>query len=95
VTLRVEHARGARSLLHEVLAGAGLDPEPSQANFVYAEVPGGDGEPLAERLLRAGFIVRALGGFGAPGAIRVTAGSDEENETFASALRGVLTSGAL
>ena len=33
---------------------------------------------LADRLLREGFIVRALGGFGAPGAIRVTCGTDEE-----------------
>jgi histidinol-phosphate aminotransferase len=90
VTLRVEHARGARSLLYEVLAGAGLDPEPSQANFVYAEVPGGDGEALAERLLREGFIVRALEGFGAPGAIRVTAGTDEENRLFAEALPRVV-----
>ena len=33
-----------------------------------------------------GVIVRALRGFGAPGAIRVTAGSDEENAVFAEAL---------
>ena len=36
-----------------------------------------------------GFIVRALGGFGAPGAIRVTCGTDEENEEFARALARV------
>jgi histidinol-phosphate/aromatic aminotransferase/cobyric acid decarboxylase-like protein len=35
-------------------------------------------------------IVRALSGFGAPGAIRVTAGTDEENEIFAAALTAVL-----
>ena len=86
VALRAEHARRAREFLRETLAGAGLDPQPSQANFVYADVPGGDGEGLADRLLRQGVIVRALSGFGAPGAIRVTAGSDEENEVFAQAL---------
>jgi histidinol-phosphate/aromatic aminotransferase/cobyric acid decarboxylase-like protein len=37
-------------------------------------------------------IVRALTGFGAPAAIRVTAGSDEENEIFAAALRAVMGS---
>ena len=37
-------------------------------------------------------IVRALTGFGAPGAIRVTAGTDEENEIFAAALSSVLAS---
>jgi hypothetical protein len=31
--------------------------------------------------------VRALSGFGAPEAIRVTAGTDEENEFFAATLR--------
>ena len=86
VALRVEHARRARKLLFETLAGAGLDPIASQTNFVYADVPNGDGEGLADRLLREGVIVRALRGFGAPGAIRVTAGSDEENELFAQAL---------
>jgi histidinol-phosphate aminotransferase len=89
VTLRVEHARRAREFLRETLAGAGLDPQPSQTNFVYADVPAGDGAALAERMLHEGVIVRELGGFGAPGAIRVTAGSDEENEVFAEALARV------
>lgn len=84
---RVAHARRARELLGRALAGAGLDPWPSQANFVYADVPDGDGDGLAGRLLQQGFIVRALRGFGAPGAIRVTCGTDEENEAFAEALR--------
>jgi histidinol-phosphate aminotransferase len=101
VALRVEHARRERGFLERVLGKAGLDPEPSQANFVYAEVPApaagpgppgspGSGERLAERLLREGFIVRALGGFGAPDAIRVTAGTEEEDRGFAEALRRVL-----
>src|SRR3954449_1621931 len=93
VQLRVAHARGARQRLFEALATAGLEPEPSHTNFVYADVPGGDGEGLARRLLEEeGVIVRALTGFGAPGAIRVTAGTDEEDEIFASALRAVLAS---
>jgi histidinol-phosphate aminotransferase len=98
---RVEHARRARAMLAEALAAAGLDPEPSQTNFVYAEVPAGggggahleagDAPGLADRLLRAGFIVRELTGFGAPNAIRVTAGTDEENELFAAALLEVVS----
>jgi histidinol-phosphate aminotransferase len=89
---RVGHARNAREQLRAALAGAGLDAQPSQANFVYAEVPGADAAGLADRLLRAGFIVRELAGFGAPGAIRVTAGTDEENALFAEALPGVVNS---
>jgi histidinol-phosphate aminotransferase len=90
VEMRVEHARKARRFLEDALGEAGLDPLPSQANFVYADVPGGDGEGLAQALLREGVIVRALSGFGAPGAIRVTAGTDEENRMFAEALGRVL-----
>jgi histidinol-phosphate aminotransferase len=89
VGLRVQHARRARHFLERSLAAAGLEPEPSQTNFVYADVPGGDSEGLADRLLREGYIVRALSGFGAPGAIRVTAGRDDENEGFADALKRV------
>src|SRR3954454_16225640 len=69
VALRVDHARRAREFLREALAGAGLDAQPSQTNFVYADVPDDDGAGLAERLLREGVIVRALGGFGAPGGV--------------------------
>jgi histidinol-phosphate aminotransferase len=86
VAERVAHARAARLALFDAMDGAGLEPAPSQANFVYADVPGGDADGLAGRLLTEGFIVRALRGFGAPGAIRVTCGTDEENSEFARAL---------
>ena len=89
VGVRVEHARRARDFLFDALAAGGLRPLRSQANFVYADVPDGDGEALAHSLLREGFIVRALTGFGAPGAIRVTCGTDEENAEFAEALKRV------
>ena len=93
VALRVDHARRSRELLRETLAGAGLDPEPSQANFVYADVPDGDGAALAGRLLREeGMLVRELPGFGAPAGIRVTVGTDEENSEFAAALARVMNS---
>jgi histidinol-phosphate aminotransferase len=87
VDLRVQHARRCRERLRTTLAAAGLDPEPSQANFVYAEVPDGDGAGLARRLLHEeGMLVRELPGFGAPAGIRVTVGTDEENAAFAQAL---------
>jgi histidinol-phosphate aminotransferase len=86
VALRVEHARKGRAFLHDALGGVGLEPLRSQANFVYADLPSGDGTHLADRLLHEGVLVRELTGFGAPGAIRVTAGTEEENEVFADAL---------
>jgi len=87
---RIEHARRAREFVYEALIGAGLEPQRSQANFVYAGVPYdlamGDAQLLAGLLLREGVMIRALDGFGAPGAIRVTAGTDEENAIFAEVL---------
>jgi histidinol-phosphate aminotransferase len=46
---------------------------------------------LFERLLREGVIVRPLAGFGAPEAIRVSVGTEEENAFFAAALGHVLS----
>jgi histidinol-phosphate aminotransferase len=89
VARRVSHTRDGRGFLYDTLSAAGLDAQPSQANFVYADEPDGDGDGLADRLLHAGFIVRALRGFGAAGAIRVTSGTDEENAAFAEALQQV------
>jgi histidinol-phosphate aminotransferase len=62
---------------------------PAVANFVYAEV-GEDSRGIFEALLREGVIVRPLAPFGAPGAIRVTVGTPEENEFFAASLQRVL-----
>jgi histidinol-phosphate aminotransferase len=84
---RIAYTRDARDALHDTLAAAGLDPIRSHANFVYADVPGGDGDGLADRLLHAGFIVRALRAFGAPGAIRVTVGTEDEMRLFAAAVQ--------
>jgi histidinol-phosphate aminotransferase len=64
---------------------------PAVANFVYVEV-GEDAQPVFEALLREGVIVRPLAPFGSPGAIRVTVGTTEENDLFATALERVLES---
>jgi histidinol-phosphate aminotransferase len=75
-----------RPVLERALRDHGLDPAgPAVANFLYADV-GDDARPLFEALLREGAIVRPLQGFGAPGAIRVTVGTAEENAFFADAL---------
>ena len=58
---------------------------PPVGNFVFVEV-GEDSQPVFDALLREGVIVRPLRPFGAPGAIRVTVGTEEENELFAAAL---------
>jgi histidinol-phosphate aminotransferase len=79
-----------RAYVEQACARLGLPvATPPVANFVYAEV-GEDARPVFDALLREGVIVRPLGPFGAPGAIRVTVGTQEENELFAAALERVL-----
>ena len=75
--------------LERILRGAGLEPvTPAVGNFLYADT-GGDARPLFEALLREGAIVRPLHGFGAPTAVRVSVGTPEELDFFASALARV------
>jgi histidinol-phosphate aminotransferase len=79
-----------RAQLERACTDLGLQvAAPPVANFVYAEV-GPDARPVFDALLREGVIVRPLAPFGAPGAIRVTVGTTEENDLFAAALGRVL-----
>jgi histidinol-phosphate aminotransferase len=79
-----------RSYLEQGCAGLGLTvARPPVANFVYVEV-GDDSRAVFDALLREGVIVRPLAPFGAPGAIRVTVGTPEENAVFVGALERVL-----
>jgi histidinol-phosphate aminotransferase len=81
----------ARPLVEDALREHGFDPVgPAVANFVFAEV-GEDSRPLFEQLLQEGVIVRPTAGFGAPGGIRVTVGTPEENAFFREALGRVLS----
>ena len=89
---RSENAEGLVQL-DGIMREHGLEPPESVANFLFAEV-GEDSRPLFEQLLREGVIVRPTGGFGAPGAIRVTVGKQEENELFGEALGRVLSGAA-
>ena len=79
----------ARDQVAATLTAAGLEVAgPAVANFVYAET-GADARPLFEALLAEGVIVRPLHGFGSDTAIRVTAGTSDENAFFADALARV------
>jgi len=81
----------ARPVVEDALRQHGLEPVgPAVANFVFAEV-GADSRLLFEQLLQEGVIVRPTAGFGAPGGIRVTVGTPEENAFFRQALGRVLS----
>jgi histidinol-phosphate aminotransferase len=75
----------ARAQLERILREHGWTPAgPAVANFLFVEV--GDAQAVFDGLLRLGVIVRPCPGFGAPGAVRVTVGTPEENEFLARAL---------
>jgi histidinol-phosphate aminotransferase len=85
--------REATRLLAERLRGVGLEPvEPAVANFVYVEVD--DATALNQALLLRGAIVRPLRSFGAPGGLRITAGTPDEIAFLGEALDAVLSTGA-
>jgi histidinol-phosphate aminotransferase len=63
----------ARETLARGLRRLGLDPVPSEANFLLVSV-GTDDVALAEALIRRGILVRPGRDFGMPGYIRVTVG---------------------
>jgi histidinol-phosphate aminotransferase len=79
-----------RQSLEATLAEAGLPPAgPAVANFLFAEV-GVDATGLYQALLRQGAIVRTMAAFGAPGGLRITVGTPDENAFFAEALNAAL-----
>jgi histidinol-phosphate aminotransferase len=79
----------ARERLAELLRQQGLEPFPSEANFLLVRV-GGDDLALAEALLRRGLLVRPGQDFGMPGYIRVTIGPLPLMERLAEAIAEAL-----
>jgi histidinol-phosphate aminotransferase len=81
--------REAMAELERVLREDGREPVgPAAGNFLFVDV-GEDADALNAALLREGVIVRPMGAFGAPTALRVTAGTPEEIDFFAGALAAV------
>jgi histidinol-phosphate aminotransferase len=83
------NARGLRSIA-EGLRELGLDVVPSAANFVMVPLAG---EALAagvtEHLLREGIVIRPLKAFGLPNCVRISTGTDEENQMLLEAMQRV------
>jgi len=81
--------RDAMASLERVLRDRGLEPAgPAVANFLFVRV--GDALALNDALLREGIIVRPMGAFGAPDALRITAGTPDEIAFLEQALDTVL-----
>ena len=92
-TDHVERSRAfnAREMawMWEALRGLPVTVPPSQANFFLVDTPK-DAQHLFLELQRCGVIVRPMGGYQMPNAIRVNVGLHEENERFVEGLRDLL-----
>jgi histidinol-phosphate aminotransferase len=87
----VAHNRRWRAWFAEQAAAAGLEPRPSQGNFVLLRFPGGadSAEAAMEHLKAQGLLVRQMTAYGLPDCLRVTVGTGEEMEAAAAALKEV------
>lgn len=82
------HAQQSRAFFVRELRDMGLAPLPSETNFVAFKV--GDDMAVTAGLMEHGFTVTPLSGWGVPGYVRVSFGTEEENQRFMAALRRVL-----
>jgi histidinol-phosphate aminotransferase len=83
------NARGIR-FLTAALRELGFEPVPSEANFVMVPLAGAEqAAAFNEELLRRGVIVRPLTAFGLPHCIRISTGTDEENEMCVDAMQQI------
>ena len=78
---------GERRHIEAELRERGLRYVPSQTNFILIEIGGPDeADAVFERLLDRGILARAGKGFGAPGTVRISIGTREENERVLAVL---------
>jgi histidinol-phosphate aminotransferase len=83
------NARGLR-FLTEGLQDLGLSVVPSQANFVMTVLPSEeDAMRTFEDLLSQGVVVRPLKAFGLPNCLRISTGTDADNQLCLDAWRNV------
>jgi histidinol-phosphate aminotransferase len=92
VERRVGRTLAARMSLEEELRRLNLWVAESDANFVWVHLPEGTEEAdVVGGLRERGILVRAGRSLGREGALRVTVGTEDENERFAAALSGLLS----
>ena len=85
IELRRQAVAEARAVLSEGLRAAGVEPLPSQTNFVLVRTDVDDAA-LAAALAEEGLLVRAGGEYGLHGYVRITVGPEPLMERVAEAL---------
>lgn len=89
VAAGVALAAQGRAYFERELPALGLALIPSAANFVTVRVAG-DGLEVYRRLLQEGVIVRPLAGYGLPQYLRISTGTQAQNERLVATLRRCL-----
>jgi histidinol-phosphate aminotransferase len=77
-----------RNYLYKELDRLGVHYWKSQGNFVMLK-PTIPTDEFEDKMLMEGVMVRQVDGFGAPGCVRVTVGTQEANEAFVAALQTI------
>ncbi|HVP02358.1 MAG TPA: aminotransferase class I/II-fold pyridoxal phosphate-dependent enzyme [Solirubrobacteraceae bacterium] len=90
---RMRRVAAERARLLEALRGLPVDVTPSQANILWIAPARIDGAELANRMARAGVIVRAGGPLGDPRHIRASIHDAAAGDRFLRALTGALGQG--
>jgi histidinol-phosphate aminotransferase len=85
----VEKVRSERARLVPRLAEAGLTVTPSEANFVLARVPDGDGRRWYEALKARGILVRWWNLPRLADKLRITVGTPDQNDALVSAIENI------
>jgi histidinol-phosphate aminotransferase len=76
--------------LEDGLDNLGLSWIPSVGNFICLEIPG-LATPINQGLLENGVIVRAVANYEMPDHLRVSIGTEKENEIFLAKLKLLLS----
>ena len=86
----IEINTSGKSFLLKELSTIDCIIPPSQGNFLFIDFKTIDGTALSKELLKKGIIVRSMKSFGQNNAIRVTIGTQKQNEQFIKELRECL-----
>jgi histidinol-phosphate aminotransferase len=93
VETSISHAEAARAELTAFFSHLNLEPIRPSANFVSVRIPettSPGAKEIEERLAARGILVRWLGNYGMPDALRITAGDAESLQCFRQAFADVL-----
>jgi histidinol-phosphate aminotransferase len=88
-----EHVKTERARLTDALRQLGWEVLPSQANFILAACPGGDGKGTYQGLYNQGILVRHFDLPGLKDKVRITVGTVQENNAVLAGIRALPAAG--